>query len=240
MWVIDKLETRPVTLDFSSSGQGLQATFALYADGVLLANALTISDLGSRAVQLLVCESCGIAGCRPGGWVCLRRAGDLVFFMPVFELMAESEHDLAEYAPPGYVAARGAPCLDLQKYDALTGLAPGFPDPDLIEPLVVGEALRFFQWDSPHKILGRFPDLPRLAEDLLLTAAEGELEPIRNFVNRYANSLQSLVPAPGVAAAEPIELLLDRPGFPSWTKFSAAGDSVFILLGDDRPFQVDN
>ena len=84
MWVIKEFELRNVELDFTSSGYGLYHDQALYLDGTCVMNAVGLVVFDGDPVQWIVCDPCGITGCQPGGWLALRRAGDMVILSPAF------------------------------------------------------------------------------------------------------------------------------------------------------------
>ena len=108
MWSIDTIETVPVALDFSSSGQGRRAATAVVAAGVCLFNAIELVEVETVATQVEVCESCGIVRCSSGGWVAFRRIGDRVVWIPAWAKMEEGE---LEYGPPPFLRSRGVPAF---------------------------------------------------------------------------------------------------------------------------------
>lgn len=240
--MVEKIETRPVVLVFTSSGGGSLSTFELYADQVLFANALEFIDLSEDPSQLIVCDKCGIIGCQPGGWVSFRRAGDLVLVIPAFDSMEIAEYGLEEYRPPDYFKDMGFPCFDIPLYKKLMKMVTGSRGLTRLTPLTVGEAIRLFQWESPYKVLGRFPDPPLLNEEMILDIVKGErekeLEKVRNFVTHYAGSSIPLVPIKHNQRHKAIEILLDMPGFPVWRRFATIGDDICILMGHKLIFGV--
>ena len=94
MWEAKAITLEPVELDFRSSRQGIRKDRALVADGEPIVNAVGIVELSANPLQTVVCTSCGISACEPGGWVALRSVGEAVVWLPDFEGMAQSESDM--------------------------------------------------------------------------------------------------------------------------------------------------
>jgi len=159
--------------------------------------------------------------------------------------MEIEEDGFERYGPPDYIATRGVPCLDISLYNRLVKIVPDSPNPTRLFPLTVGEAIRLFQWESPCKILGQFPEPPALAEEMVLDVIEGEREKelakVSNFITRYARAENSCVPLRPVKpkpGLRPIEMLLDSPGYPVWRRFADICDQIYILLGSDQVYKV--
>src|SRR5438046_2975910 len=108
-----RFTTDPITLDFSSSGQGLHPDLRLLADGELLANAVGLVDWTDDPVQVQVCEACGITHCETGGWLAFRRVGPTAVLIPAFAKMAENEH---EYRPSAIISQHGFVLLSVFAY----------------------------------------------------------------------------------------------------------------------------
>jgi hypothetical protein len=58
------------------------------AAGVTLVNAVELIDAQSPAVQVQICEACGIDGCAVGNWLALRRLGARVVWIPAWDALA--------------------------------------------------------------------------------------------------------------------------------------------------------
>lgn len=131
MWRIEKLELRPATLDFTSSGQGWREVTQLFADGIQLINTIELVEWGADDTQFLIREACGMEGCKRGDWVRIRRTDSLIFILPSFDyIWAERVDDKAEYHRPHYLKTHGIAyfdrCIheDLQSKEALTQKSP--------------------------------------------------------------------------------------------------------------------
>jgi hypothetical protein len=76
MWIPQVIRSGPAKLNFSSTGQNDQPVTQIYADDVMIANAVQLTDWDTERIQVLVCEACGIVHCEPGNWVTVRGAGN--------------------------------------------------------------------------------------------------------------------------------------------------------------------
>lgn len=242
VWHIENTRLQSVKLDFSSSDQGRMEARALYCDDILLANALELTNFQGSYSQIIVCGNCGQEGCQSGGWAGLRLAGDFVFLIPAFDLMKENEEDPAQYAPPGYIVKMGLPCFSLKTYEDLVLQIKDLPVPNELELLTVGEALNLLQWAPNGQVLGRFPNLPQLDDKLILDVVDGnkdeELEKVRRFIQVHSESFRPLTPALVDSNFHSIDLILDLPGFPVWTGFTANNYSTLILISENMAFDV--
>jgi hypothetical protein len=193
MWRVGRIETREAILDFTSSGQGRRRTVQLFLDGTLFANAPDLTSWEADRFQALLCESCGVEGCKPGGWLVARRAGAYAVFLPAFEAM---EQRAAEYGPPAYVLERGCPVLGEDLYGDLADPVPALPALDLLPPLTGGELARILQLEAPSDVLGVFPDPLAVRRDVIDAVSDGLLEERLDLVDaclsRYAQSSEPI------------------------------------------------
>jgi hypothetical protein len=175
MWRVRQLASRQAKPDFSSSGQASRQLTQVIADGILLANATELSSWNERRVQVIVCESCGVEHCQPGGWLAPRLAGLDVVFAPAFSDMIAGESERREYAPPAFVADRGVPLLDEDAYASFCKYAGELPLAKDLPVLSGADLVRCLQWEAPLRVLGSFPAPIALRRECLLAVSEGDL-----------------------------------------------------------------
>jgi len=237
MWNIDQIEKIPVTLDYGTSGQGCLAATAIEAEGVRLFNAIELVDFEASPTQVIVCESCGVLHCAPGGCVAFRRIGERVIWIPAWDEMEESEQERAEYQPPAYLAGKGIPFFSVSAWDLLGTIHPDLPTIGMIPPLDSREAARLCQRSAPGRILGEFPSEPELHRDALLAATERELETeaeaIDSFLHEHFDARCPMKPLPSTVKPLPIELWIDLPGSPGWISFAHLRDGLCFLVDGD-------
>jgi hypothetical protein len=145
-WSVREVTARRTTLDFTSSGQGRYDATQILLDGEIFSNAAGLTSWKDPCIQVLVCESCGIEHCEPGGWVALRSAGPLRLFIPTFSEWDSAENRM-EYAPPRVVAERGAPVFEPPLYAALRERIPELPE--VAQWLSGDEASRLLEFEAP-------------------------------------------------------------------------------------------
>jgi hypothetical protein len=237
MWHVEAIEAIPVTLDFTSSGQGRRTATAITAAGLRLFNAIELVDVDAVATQVEVCEHCGYTQCSPGGWVAFRRMGDSVAWIPAWDRMEEGEWERNEYQPPDFVRARGAPLFRPAAWRQLQSIHRDIPPCGDLPMLNSREAARLCQWSAPGKVLGRYPEKPQLDRQALLAVTSGELADEANAVDMCLDAhfgcLQPMTVMPGDMAVEPIEFWLDLPGSPGWTSFGHADGRICLLFGGE-------
>jgi hypothetical protein len=240
MWGLHRLSKRPVTLDFSSSGQGTFSGSQLLFDGVVFSNALELPDWQAELFQVFVCESCGIENCQPGSWLSVRRLGDRAAFVPAFDSMSEGGKDLQEYSPPRYVYERGAPLLSAPLYDELLALVPGLPRFGSIRELANREAAYLLQAEAPAGVLGRFPARPQIRPDVVDAVSHGMTEQRRQELDLLLSQAVADA-APASVLGEPAEtikfFLATRP-IPEWAPLSSLRDRVYLRLEPGFHFRL--
>jgi hypothetical protein len=100
-WPIHDFKLVPIVMD---GVLGEYRTFFLVVDGIMLSNDTSKIDVWVdsplRPKQVLIC-GCGQEGCALGNYVCLRRIGDSVAWVPAYFDCDDS--------PPDYIAERGIP-----------------------------------------------------------------------------------------------------------------------------------
>lgn len=174
MWELRNIERRPAELDFSSAGQGRRKVSQLIVNSIVVANAVELTDWEDD-IQLIVCASCGIIHCEPGGWGSLRRAGDLIVLGPDRRMFDGDESDPQEYRPPDYVRTLGWPYMSQATYVALQGSIPELPDVDRLRPLEQREVVAILQWEAVARVLGRPFEHPTIRSDRLVDCAAGDI-----------------------------------------------------------------
>jgi hypothetical protein len=99
------------------------------------------------------------------------------------------------------------------------------------------ETARLFQWSAPGRVLGEYPDEPRLRRELLMAVTEGDLAAETNDVDiclqEHFEVRQQMTFLPSDAEVKPIEFWLDLPGAPGWSRFGRAGSSLCFLVHEN-------
>lgn len=226
---------RRVKLDFTSSGQGIRKDRALVADDEEIANAVGLVDFSENPLQAVVCKSCGYTGCEQGGWVALRRVGDAVVWLPDFETMAQGEGEMTEHAPPSFLARRGALVLRGRPLESVRAELSEFPDPSSLPALSGVDVARLVQWEAPGRLLGRFPDVPRIDRSRLIAVDPGDTSlraaELNRLVDLYVSSRDAVVPTGG---AHPVTFFVDLPGIPEWTPMAETGEGELVFRLDSH------
>lgn len=200
MWLVRDVTVQRATLDFTSSSGGHREVTQLLVDGVLFANAAELTDWSGARVQVLVCESCGIEQCEPGGWLAPRAVGDLIVFAPAFEDMRGG--DRTEYRPPHYVADKGIPVFSHALYERFLEVCNELPSFDALPPLCGRDLAWCLQLEAPRAALGIFPALPELQDDMVLVTSDDD----RRTVRALNEALRS------IGACDAVRIESNRPG----------------------------
>lgn len=149
--------------NFSSSGQENPDWTKLVCGGVELSNAVTWVewfDKDEPAVQVQLCEACGIPGCQSGGYVHVSRLGKHVLW--THPRIDESDSFASyQYRPSEAVATHGAVAFPISRWnswgDELEGLPPAtrFPGTTRLDLFFAwqSQAPLFGTWDSPDQLL---------------------------------------------------------------------------------------
>jgi hypothetical protein len=232
VWRIKDFESRQVRLDFRSSGQGVLDVTQLVVGGVLFVNAVQLTNWSNTTrLQMIVCESCGIEQCEPGGWLCPRSAGDYAVFVPAFSAMLEGHNGLTEYAPPAYVSSHGTPVLDRTAYSDFRERT-GLPALDQLPRLSSVELLYVLQWEAPGRALGRFPSIPEVRSDLVLSTSAGDATKVVARLSRLLHEVRemgSVVLRPKLVNEVGVGMHLDGVGSQEWGFAVARGHDEWSL-----------
>ena len=186
-WRVEKVESRRVTLDFTSSGQAPHEAVQVLFDGHLFANAVGLTDWTGDGMQVDVCESCGIEGCNVDGWVQLRSAGDLRVFVPM--LRAEADSGDSRQGPPKLLRQQGAPLLQPEGYGRMREIIANLPlDPPAITS---GETLRLLAFEAPRRLTDGEGSFRRSLAQFLLAADGCELQEGTASLSRLIENLSA-------------------------------------------------
>jgi hypothetical protein len=231
MWAVQNIEFRPIELDFRSSGQGLSASTAAYADGVHLVSALSRLDFTRGPVQLSVCGQCGVAGCKPGDWVAIRRLGDGLVLIPSFADLEDGPGE--EYRPPGFINEKGAAVLRGSALQALGDRVRQFQELDRWPHLTASEFVRVMQWEAPARILGEFPSPPQLRSGLVVAVDPGEQEEAMSVLDDLLTRAFASNELVTLGSGEPVTFYLDLPGIAEWVPLARADGRWLLASGPD-------
>lgn len=253
MWEIRNPEIRPSKLDFGSSGQGQHDVFQLFAGDINLINAIELVDWNEEDSQLLICEACGMPGCKSRDWVSVRRSDSLVLFLPSSEYVWREKKDETEYCPPAYFRERGIPYLDSPTYESLRSKHSSFPTIDQLRPLKLKEATALFQWTAPDQIFGDPPEV-NVRPELFVGSSEGDhaeqLKRLETLVKKQYESADTAVLRSVSANERVVSFYLDAAyrvagNGVRWFRVSIARRvevrcrSCFVTM-DDKPIAVES
>lgn len=239
MWRIQNPIIRRTKLDFTSSEQGFREVSQLVYDGVVLINAIELTDWEADGTQLIICDRCGFTHCETGGWATIRRAGNNVFLFPAFELLETSGNSADEYAPPPYIRKFGIPYFSVTVYKDLVDKNLGFPVIDTILPIEMLDAMRLAQLETPYRMFGEPPivDLKPEKKALAIASSEGELDDQLNKVeellrvhydDRRTAHLRPVTPDDKI-----ISIFLDAADFIEWKPLVKSKAGWMLRLEDD-------
>lgn len=221
--------------DYRSSGLGVVAGTAVDARGHLLLNAAERVDMHAGATaQVHLCSCCGIPMCVSGGWVAMRRAGELVLWIPAWQAMDEDKWKKSDYAPPPFMYTAGPAAFSEHAWNRLRELAPDLPALMELPRLTSYEAARILQFSAPE-VLGKYPEPPRVHRDLLICTSNGDVGPQAERVARVlrdAFTTRAPVALTSVPAARPIDFFLDLPNTPCWAPLAIVEGEARIQIGD--------
>ncbi len=214
MWTAAKLERVRVVYDFTSADCGYCDDRALLADGHRLANLLGFIEIEEDGCfQAIICESCGVVHCQPGGWVAPRRVSQDAVWMPCFDRYLPDQE--AEYRPPGYLTNAGVLWFEADAVRELASLVP-ILDPRNYPALVARELPRLMQWDAPGLVLGRPGEAVSIRRDIVLACDEGDVTEQLTVLEELLNSASTLTQAVTSHSARTLAFYLDLPGTPEW------------------------
>jgi hypothetical protein len=147
--------------DFSSSEQENPEWTKLLCGDVELSNAITWIDwFYDPAVQVVLCESCGTAGCQSGGYVHVSRLGKhLLWTQPHVD--QGDTFKAYEYRASQALKEHGAIAIPVDEWIAWRERLPDLPAPDRFPKTTrrdllgawQAEAPLFGRWDCPDQLL---------------------------------------------------------------------------------------
>lgn len=232
--VVTSIGLRKRKLDFSSSDQGVFSATALFANDVQLINAVELLDFdyADDAVQLILCEECGITGCKPGSWASVRRIGDRIIIIPATSAMRGGEWESREYSPPTYMLTKGFPTFSADAYNELRDKAGKFPAPNLVRECTSLETLDLLQITAPGRVLGNFGSVAKLQLESIIAVTEGDLSQEIETLGKLIFSAQDgEVDLHSVHPERVVEFHVDIPGFPTWRPFGYDACGPVLNLG---------
>ena len=234
MWELNNPTIERAVLDFSSSGQQALSVSRLTQDSQIIFNAIELIDWAPSVFQAIVCEACGTPGCASGGWVTLRRSGELVLLIPALEEISEPKRGQLEFAPPGYLLERGAAYWTNSDYDELRILLPRLPDRDGIRQLRSREALALFRLEAPHHMFGVPPGDFTVRDDNLVGTSHGDARSIVNEIKGVTETISSKDQAVTIREARPgeevISLYIDSFDFVDWGAMVRSETGSYLML----------
>lgn len=237
MWQIKDPQVNAVTLDFTSSEQGMRPAHQLVAEGVELINAIELVDWDAADTQFLICTECGYTHCKPGDWVSVRRADSLVLILPSVDYVWPEDNNRDEYRPPAYIRKRGIAYLDRSTYESLRSRNSSFPEFRYLHPLTLREATLLFHWDAPQQVLGEPPEV-HIRRDIVVGASEGDhIEHLQRIETLMRLQYEDNSPAglrPAVANEQVISLYLHGPEFVEWNALVFNGAEYRLILDGSK------
>lgn len=234
MWQLTEPTVKSAVLHLVDIGEGEKTTVTqIWQHDTRLINAIervNWQDAGAN-YQFELCETCGIVGCQPQGWVSVRKIGDGVGIVPAFESVDQAAKDLQdEYLPPAYLND-GAIWLDPFQYESLFALALPYAQ---LPRLTAWEAAKLLQWEAPHRLLGEIYTVPKLPPDSVMASSEGSfLEQVPIFVEilqQLLTTSENTVIRPVRPQDSVISFYLDIAGIPEWKALVYDGSAYGIYL----------
>jgi hypothetical protein len=234
--------------NFSSSGQENPDWTKLICAGVELSNAITWVEWFEEdepAVQVQLCEACGIAGCQSGGYAHVSRLGKHVLWTHPHVDPSDSFASY-QYRPSEVVAKHGAVAFPIPQWNSWGEELGGLPHAtkfagatrrDLL-PAWQSEAPLFGRWDSPDQLLS-------LARERAVAGEPSEtsdvLESLDTLVRWFREKPDDVVDGelvPLGAGERTVETLyfdvpdtFDRPVLREWTPLARREGRVTPLFG---------
>jgi hypothetical protein len=239
VWEIKSASIQKAELDFRSSGQKIFEVSQLVADGVVLMNAIELTDFTENDVQLLICDRCGTIGCESGGWVGFRKSGDFILLIPAFEKMEGDDWSRTQFAPPQYLGKEGTPYFSLKTYENLCRWISLFPPTAKIKNLKMSEAMRLAQHTMPLRIFGEPPEInaQSVKFEYIIASSDGEpkenLQKIEEILRQnYKNEAAAKFRQPA-ADEEIIYLFVDADEFTDWQALVKKDAGYKLLLEEN-------
>lgn len=187
-------------------------------------------------MQVIVCPSCGIRGCEPGGWVRFRLAEEHVIWMPLIEELLDGEID--NFSPPYFFKKEGIPFLELSDYVRFQEQFPRFPSLKRMSPLTMAEAVRCVQHDAIDQLLGDLTQGPGATPELasILASSEGDSLQWCNVLSSAfetdCRELRTAVFSPPAQKDRLLTLFPDRADYPDWHVFWLGEEPDYYIAPD--------
>ena len=233
MWEPNKLKTVRWSPAPDSDVNG--ALHRLLADDEVLANAIELTPWGSNDIlQLTICEHCGFEGCEIGGYISLRRSGDLVLLCPQFDHWIDDEDD--QHAPPWWMKSRGVAVLDGHRFAALREIVTthchrfDFPSIEEIEPLRSSEAVELLLFEAPESLVVQWwqrkvPGLQAFA-GVSDGSLKTQLEVLAGLMSDLGSRETPVVLRPLHESERILTFFIEAPGYPEWSPLATDSESA--------------
>ena len=232
MWSPAQIELRGMELDLSISGQGLRAVQQLVCDGIVVGNAIDVTEWSCDSVKMWLCEACLVESCSAGGWVSIRRFGDRIFMLPEFGRMLAGEWEETEYEPPRWMAKMGALSLPLASWTVFESTGIRLPDVESIPMASTAELLRLFHFQAPRAFLPDFLSPGKANWDLILgtSGQDGDRDArlLKQLFSEPATFKDHETVTP-LADACTVSVFLDLPTILEWPVFSSEPEPAVRL-----------
>lgn len=205
----------------------------LFVDDIQLINAIELVEWNEEHSQFLICEGCGMPGCKSGDWVSVRRSDSLVLFLPSSEHVWRELKDYMEHCPPTYLKRRGIPYLNSDAYESLRSKHSSFPVIDQLQPLTLKEAAVLFHWTVPDRILGDPPEVG-VRHELFVGSSEGDyvenVKILEDLIKRQYESDAAAVLRSKSGCERVISFYLDAAAFTEWDAMVLDGSEYRLLV----------
>lgn len=234
MWTPREFKAKPKKMDFSSSGQGSVEVTAIYADDENLANAIELMDFEGDPIQFQVCDHCGFPGCSSGGWLSIRKLGEVTLMVPAFSEMDRGTWEASEYDPPYFTRVKGSVLMDEQKYREIGALVPKLPSVKEIKSISSHELARLLQWEAPFRVLGDSPGPIGFRRELLSTTSFSDdteaVERLLDIFHLFESGDIKLELKSIKEEDEKVSFFLDASDFIEWIPLVRKSDGQYGLV----------
>jgi hypothetical protein len=92
------------------------------------------------------------------------------------------------------------------------------------------EAVRLLQWGAPVAALGKFPDKPRLREELISTASHGAGREAYDALEKSSEAALNDARPARLVAGEAVFFYVGETGYPEWTPLTFDGTRYRLAL----------
>lgn len=177
----------------------------LLSAGVVLSWPAELGDWSASEIKVELCHLCSETSCQGGGWISLRRAGQLILITPAISpaLVAARRGSPFNRSNPHFIYggdgarpfSRRIPYMNSATYGRLGTLVRGLPPLEQVSVLTASEAAHLHELESP------FPGLPNArmrrrldATDILETSWSSRSATATAFNQTYRSHFRSNAP----------------------------------------------